>query len=232
MNRLLIALKWDFIRQQRYQIVTAAVLVTVLYILLFLGLQWEYEDKLLIFLIFNDPVGLGMLFIGSLILFEKSDRTLQALVVTPIRPWQYLWSKGLSLTLITTLCSYAMAFVGHGWAFHYWYFGIAIAFTSLFFTFLGVIIVSGCRSFNEYVMKMGISLIPIVLPFLNFLGITDTYWWYIVPSQPGLLLMEAAFGKTFALWQIMYAIGYLVLATAVSYYFAERAFIKKLQNQL
>lgn len=230
MKRLFIALKWDFLCQQRYHIFTVAVVLTMLYILVIVNIEWEYKDKLVIFLIYNDPAALGMLFIGSLILFEKSDRTLEALVVTPIEPWQYLWSKGLSLTVIATLCSYAIAVAGHGWSFHYLYFGIAIVFTSLIFVFLGIIIVSGSRSFNEYIIKMGLWLIPIVLPFLNFIGLTDTYWWYLLPSQPGLLLMEVAFGKPLAAWQIGYGIGYLLLATGLSYYFAEKAFVEKMQN--
>lgn len=230
MKRLLTALRWDFLCQQRYQIITAAGLLTLLYIIVLLNVQWVYKDKLLIFLIFNDPAAIGMLFVGSLVLFEKSDRTLEALVVTPIRPWQYLWAKGLSLTIIATICSFAIAIAGHGWRFHFVYFGVAIVLTSLFFVFWGIIIVADSQSFNGYVIKMGLWLVPIALPFLNFIGITDTYFWYLIPSQPGLLLMEAAFGKTTALWEIVYAVSYLALATGGMYYFAERAFVRKLQN--
>ena len=78
------ALKWDLIRQYRYNIVGVAAFVTVVYILILFGIEWEYKDKLVVFLIFNDPAALGMMFIGSLVLFEKSEHTLEALVATPI----------------------------------------------------------------------------------------------------------------------------------------------------
>jgi fluoroquinolone transport system permease protein len=224
MNRLYTAFKWDLIRQIRYQILTAALVVTALYILVFLNLPWERKDKLLVFLIFNDPAPLGMLFIGSLVLFEKTDRTLEALVVTPLRPWQYLWAKALSLTAIALACSLAMVIAGHGPWFNYGLFSLALVLTSLLFVFLGFVLVAPCRSFNEYVIKMGFSLIPMALPFLNYFEVTDTYWWYIIPSQGTLLLMEASLAGGVAGWEVAYSIIYLALACAVSFRLALRAF--------
>lgn len=227
MTILMHAMKWDFIRQYRYNIVGAAAFVTVVYILLLVGIEWEYKDKLIVFLIFNDPAALGMIFIGSLVLFEKSDQTLEALVVTPIKAWQYLWAKGNSLTFIVLASSLLMAIAGHGWQINYYFFILGIILTSNFYIFLGFIIVSQTKSFNEYILKMALWLVPLSLPFLNFIELTNTYWWYIIPSQASLILLESALGKAHATWEITYSILFLSFCTLISFYFAQRAFLLK-----
>jgi fluoroquinolone transport system permease protein len=178
-------------------------------------------------LIFNDPAAIGMLFIGSLVLFERSDRTLEALQVTPLANWQYLLSKVLTLTLIAWACSLPMALAGHGWPIHLLYFSLGIALPSVFFTSIGFIVVLYSPSFNAYILKVGLLLIPAVLPFLNFFGLTDTLWWYVVPVQGALILLEASMGKVFAAWEIIYSIGYLSIASAIAFWWALRIFERK-----
>ncbi|MCB0553945.1 MAG: hypothetical protein KDD02_10365, partial [Phaeodactylibacter sp.] len=70
------------------------------YVLILLNLPDGQYGWLTVFLIFNDPMGLGLMFIGALYLFEKNENTLQALSVTPLRAWQYLASKTITLSLI------------------------------------------------------------------------------------------------------------------------------------
>ena len=55
MQKIAIAIQWDLIRQFRYNILYAALLVTVIYILILLNLpENPYQWKILIFLIFNN----------------------------------------------------------------------------------------------------------------------------------------------------------------------------------
>ena len=225
MSIFLHALKWDLIRQYRYNIIGVAAFVSVVYILILFGIEWEYKDKLVVFLIFNDPAALGMIFIGSLVLFEKSEHTLEALVATPIRAWQYLLAKGSSLTLIVLISSLLMAGIGHGERINYSLFTLGIILTSYFYVYLGFIIVSKTKSFNEYILKMALWLVPLSLPFLNFVEITNTYWWYVIPSQATLILLESALGKAVPIWEIGYAILYLSVGVLVCFHFAKKAFI-------
>ena len=227
MSALWSILRWDFIKAVRYNIVAVSIVITILYVGLFLFLPMEQLDALLIVLIFNDPVGLGMAFIGSLVLFEKGDRTLEALIVTPIRKSHYLMSKAISLTVLTLGISTAMAIAGHGWVFNYGYFIIGVTLSSLFFSFFGFMIVSSCKSFNEYIIKMAVWLLPIALPMLNFINVTDTLLWYILPTQATLILLEASFGPM-ETWKIIYSIIYLSISTGVCFYVALRAFEKNI----
>ncbi len=223
MKKLLHAIRWDLIRQVRYNILGIMAAVTILYIGLLYALPLEDPRPLLIFLIFNDPVVLGMIFIGSVVLFEKSDGTLDALVVTPLENWKYLWSKGISLTCIALLASFAMAIWAMGLDFHWPLLFLAVSISSILYIFIGIIVVWHCRSFNEYILRLAIYFIPLSLPLLNFLHITDTYFWYLFPTQATLILLEATFEPQ-ATWKIIYAFVYLLCCLGLAFYGALQVF--------
>ncbi len=224
MKQLFQAIKWELILQLRYQIVSVMFFVTLLYIGLFYLLPFENIDKLLIILVLNDPVILGMTFIGALVLFEKSSNTLEALVLTPMKPAQYLWSKAIALTLIILPFTLLMAIVGHGWRFNYLWFVLAVVLSSLVFVFFGFNLVSNAKTLNAYIIKLGIYTIPMGFPIINFLGLTDDFLpLYLIPSQATLCLLEAAFAEI-ETWKIIYGIVYLLLWLMGNYIVAKRVF--------
>jgi len=188
MSRLLSTIIWDLKLALKYQIVTVAIAISVLYILIFRIVPGINYTPVLITLIFTDPTSLGFIFIGAMILFEKAANTLQAVVVTPLKPWQYLWSKALSLTLISVVCSFAMAFAGHGSGFRYLYLLLAVLLSSVLFIFIGFIGVARVKSFNQYIIVIPLFMAPAILPLLNFYGVTHTYLLYLIPTQGSLLL--------------------------------------------
>lgn len=221
LRKLLSTIKWDFLRQLRYNIVSAAVAVNALYILLLWNLPAGQYEWLAIFLIFNDPVGMGLLFIGALYLFEKSENTLPAMWVTPLPAWQYLAAKAASLMAIALAGSLGIAWAVFGWHFNYLYFIAGAGLSASLFTFLGVSLAAGARNFNDYLLRSILVLIPAALPFLNHFGFTDTYWWYLLPSQGSIILLEASFGETQA-WRIAYALVYLLAANLGAFALALR----------
>jgi fluoroquinolone transport system permease protein len=225
MKRLITTILWDLRLELQYQIVTVAALITTLYVLIFLNIPGAY-DQILIILIFSDPALLGFMFIGGLVLFEKGAGTLQALVVTPLRVWQYLWAKTISLTLIALPCSLLMTWAGHGWQLHYPYFILGVILTSSLFVLVGFAGVSRVKTLNQYLIIVPMFLTPFFLPLLNFFGITNTLWLYLIPSQASLILLEAGFSMEIAKGEIFYSIVYLLLCVGVAYYFAHASYIK------
>ncbi len=221
MNKLVISLRWDFLRQLRYNIIASAVVVNVLYVLILLNLPEGDYGWLAIFLIFNDPMGLGLMFVGALYLFEKSENTLQALSVTPLRTWQYLASKVISLSLVALAGSLVIAWAAYGWYFNYAAFLLGAGLSAALFTLLGISVAAYCRNFNDYLLRAVGLILPMVLPFLNFFGFTDTYLWYLLPSQGSLLLLDAAFGPV-AGWKLAYALLYLLAWNAGAFLLAVR----------
>jgi fluoroquinolone transport system permease protein len=223
MKRLLRTIGWDLLLQWRYQIITVAIVITVAYTLVFKLLAKDGFDEILVLLIFSDPAMIGFIFIAAMVLFEKGSGTINALIITPLRKREYLFSKAISLGSIAMLCSLVMAIAGHGWRFNYFLFIYGVAFTSFIFTFIGFIGVSRVKSMNQFVIIIPFFLIPFVLPLLNFFNLTNSWMLYLIPTQSFLDLLWSSFSPV-ATGRIIFAIIYLPIWLGITYYFALRAF--------
>ena len=225
MKTLLTTIYWDLKLQIRNNILTIAIIVAAIYTGIFLIFNLRGYDDVLLALIFSDPAAMGFIFIGVLVLFEKGANTLEALVVTPIKIWQYLFSKAVSLTLIALIICFAIIITGHGIHFNYFYFFLAAFLTSVLFVLIGFIGVAHVRTFNQYILVIPVFLAPVFLPFLNYFGATDTWWFYIIPSQASLVLFNASV-EPVSVFDLIYSIIYLIISISVAYYFARKQFIK------
>ncbi len=71
----------------------------------FLGLirtqagNWDLNWLMGVFVIGNILIT-SFYFIAGLVLLERDEGTLTAQAVTPLRPWEYLFSKGISLFVL------------------------------------------------------------------------------------------------------------------------------------
>ncbi len=223
MRRLLRTIWWDLLLQLRYQIITVTIVITAAYTLVFKFLARDGFDEILVILIFSDLAMIGFIFIGALVLFEKGSGTIGALIVTPLRKTEYLFSKVFSLGIIAIICSLVMAMAGHGWKFNYFLFIYGVAFTSFIFTLIGFIGVSRVRSMNQFVIIIPFFMIPFILPLLNFFNLTSSWILYLIPTQAFLDLLWASF-HVVPTGRIIFALIYLPIWLGLVYYFALRAF--------
>ncbi|MEM9832117.1 MAG: hypothetical protein AAF944_15895 [Bacteroidota bacterium] len=226
MKALTNLLRWDLLLLHRNQLIVISLVLAGVY----LGLFYLLKDlggleKLLVLLIYNDPVVTGLMFIGALVLFEKDQHTLEALAVSPLSTDTYLWSKAISLTLVALGTSLIMAWAGHGWQFQYIHFIMGVIGASLFYIFLGGWLVAQTNSFNQFMVRMIPMLILTALPFIPFFGAAASSWFYPIPSYPSILLLQAAF-EGISTAELVYAYGYGALAVAGSYYLARASFRK------
>jgi fluoroquinolone transport system permease protein len=218
------AIGWDLRLQARHQVVTVAVVVSLAYAILFRAVPAELADPLTVMLVFSDPTVFGFLFVGVLVLFERGAGTLEAVVVTPLSPGQYLWwSKAISLTLIAMGGGLVMAIGGHGLAFSAAPLLAGLALTSVLFVFIGFAAVMRIRTLNAYLLIVPQFLLPLTLPLLNYSGLVESWLFYLIPTQGTLVLFERAFTPRPA-WEWFYAVGYLGLAAWAAYRWALRSF--------
>ena len=108
--------RWDVRLQRRYGLYAVYAVVTVAYALALQLVPEGFRADALVLVVFSDPVVLGFYFIAALVLFEKGDGVLDALVTSPLSTRVYLASKAISLTLLAVLASLvlAVATVGTG----------------------------------------------------------------------------------------------------------------------
>lgn len=231
MRAFLNLLRMDLMLIQRNKVAVISVAVTVIYTSLFRAFSGvEQLEKFLVLVMMNDPALLGVLFVGVMVLFEKDERTLQALSVTPIRWSHYLWSKTLALTAIGLLCCYAMVLVGYGWNFHWGHFTAATVLTTIIFSFIGFVVVAGEATFNTYMMKATVVIVLLTLPFLGYFEIVSNTWFVALPTYYALLLYNLAFG-TAEDWST-FIIGYTgcLIWTVILYSWALKRFVNNNKN--
>ncbi|MEM8968974.1 MAG: hypothetical protein AAGE93_21330 [Bacteroidota bacterium] len=226
MKALTNLLRWDLLLLHRNQLIVISLVLAGVY----LGLFYLLKDlggleKLLVLLIYNDPVVTGLMFIGALVLFEKDQHTLEALAVSPLSTDTYLWSKAISLTAVALVTSLLMAWAGYGWQFQYIHFAMGVIGASLFYIFLGGWLVAQTNSFNQFMVRMIPLLILTALPFIPFFGAASSAWFYPIPSYPSILLLQASF-EDISTMELIYAYGYGTLAVVGSYYLARASFRK------
>jgi fluoroquinolone transport system permease protein len=230
MTRMMKLMELDFILIIRNRILAVAVFITLLYVMIIQVLPEASLITVLTLLILSDPVMLGFMFTGAMILFEKSSNTLPALSVTPVRPGEYLLSKGITLTGVALAASVVMAVAGVRLNFNIFYFSFSVALSSLLFIFIGFTGASRIRTFNQYFIIIPIFMIPTCFPFLNYFGVTDTIIWYIVPTQASLILFQASFegARSLPVSDIIYALLYLPASVLVFYRIAVKAYVRML----
>ena len=91
------ALKYDLKFQIRHGFYYAYAFVVTFYLIALLNIPLGIREWVTTLVIFSDTSVLGFFFVGSIILLERGQGTLNTLFVTPIRLHEFLLSKSLSL---------------------------------------------------------------------------------------------------------------------------------------
>ena len=99
----------DIRQQYKYGFYALYTLFTLVYITVLRILPMQWKELCTTTLIFSDPVLIGLMFMGAIILFEKSEKVMQALAVSPISVHAYILSKVISIGLISLLSGVLIA---------------------------------------------------------------------------------------------------------------------------
>lgn len=131
-------------------------------------------------------------FLSGLVLLEKAEGTLQAQVVTPLKPGEYLASKVVTLTILSVVENVVLvlATVGPAAATPALLGGIVLA--SVLFCLTGFLAVARYDSINEFLMPSFLYTMGLTLPFLPYFGLLDSWLFDLHPMQAPLALLEAA----------------------------------------
>jgi len=232
MNNIKNMLRWEFVLLYRYKIIHISILSVILYFLTTQAVQsLKGQTAVHSVLLFFDPALIGILFVGALVLFEKSENVLQALVITPMKIDDYLLSKIISLTILSIISAVLFMIlmaVFNGTTFNIFFVAIGIILTSVMLILLGFIIVSGVNSINGYLLVMLIAFIGLTFPpLLQLFGLFENPIFYLWPTQASFILFDGVFNAaSLELWEIAYGILYQIFWIDLFYYLAKKAFYK------
>ena len=231
MSNLKNMLKWEFVLLSRYKIIHISLLSVILYFLTTQAVPDMNNTTFHTILLFFDPATIGIMFIGALVLFEKSENVLQALVITPMQVDDYLLSKITSLTILSVISAAIFIILLNIFGdidVNIPYLAISIILASVMLILLGFILVSRVNSINEYFLAMFISFLGLLFPpMIHLSGLYENVLFYIWPTQASFILFTGVFSATsLELWEIAYGIGYQVVWIGLLYFLARKAFFK------
>ncbi|MBK6769564.1 MAG: ABC transporter permease [Ardenticatenales bacterium] len=223
MRRLLAATRHDVRLQVRGGFYAAAAFVALCMIPLLRLLPAATLTTVLPSLVLLNMQVNTFYFIGGLVLLEKAEGSLQALAVSPLRPWEYIAAKVASLALLSTLEAGAIVLATHGPRFDALFFAAGVGLTAVLFALYGFVAVARYSSINAFLFPSLVYTAVLGLPVFDVLGIWPHPAWLLHPVRAPLVLLEAAFRPEPA-WRIGYAIGYGALSSVALGWFALRAY--------
>lgn len=177
--------------------------------------------------------GSTLLYVSGMIIFEKDEGTLNAIIVSPLRISEYLWAKIITLTALATIESIVM--IGGTMLILSWSYDltwpniplllVGIIAIGIIYTLIGIILIVRFESITDYLLPMAALAVPLQIPVLYFLGLVEHPIFLIVPTSAPTILMYGAY-TSLESWQWVYGLGYTTLLIGGLAFWAYRAFQK------
>ncbi len=232
MIRLFSAIKTDVIVQVRNKLyaigIGVAVLVAVMVAWLAEADQLPSVVPALMLLVIG---GTTLLYVAGMILFERDEGTLHAVIVSPLRTSEYLWSKIITLTALATLESVtmiggAMLLMSRSEVVTWPNIPIlllGILAIGVLYTLMGIVLIVRYDKITDFLIPMAALFSVLQVPFVHFWGVIEHPAFLIIPTSAPTMLMQGAFAPL-AAWQWFYAIAYTAASIMGLTIWAYRAF--------
>jgi fluoroquinolone transport system permease protein len=175
--------------------------------------------------------GSTLLYVAGLIIFEKDEGTLNALIVSPLRTSEYLWSKIITLTTLATLEAVIMV----GGAILIMSRSSALTMPNIpilllgivamgvLYTLTGIILIVRYQQITDFLVPVLVIAFVLQVPLVHFMGIIEHPAFLIIPTSAPTLLMQGAFVQLTA-WEWVYALTYTAALIIGLTIWAYRAF--------
>lgn len=208
---------WDVRLQARENVYLFTVLTTAAFAVLLLLLPADAPSAAVTAVLFLDPAIVGVSFVGSIVLMERSQNTLAALSVTPAEPKHYVLSKIVTLTGLTFvggMTLVALAFHPLGWE-RALRFVLAMTFTGTLGVLAGLVAITRSRTMNHFIARLFPISVVAYLPLLAHFGVVvdETLEWLLFGWNPGHAMLRvlswAAEPAEVSTGETLYAFGYM-----------------------
>ena len=212
MKNLKKAIKSDFLFQLREGFFLIYFAISIIYLIILLVLPTSYLPIVLPILIFSDPAGIGLFFIGGIIMLERKQGIINYLIVTPLLVKEYILSKVITLsTLAVAVSLIVTVFTSITNPINYIILITSTFLTANFFTLIGILIVLNCTNLNEYFIKVIPWMILLSIPCLSLIGIPYGELFSIIPSVASIQLIFGAFHEITLIKYVILTVYMLII---------------------
>ena len=174
-------------------------------------------------LVLGNLVTATFFFMAGLVLLEKREGTLEAQIVTPLRPGDYLTSKIATLTVLSIAEHLVIALITVGTAFRLLPLVIGVVLASALYCLTGFAAVVRYDSINELMFPTMVWVTLFSLPILHYAGLWSSAVMYLHPFQAPLVVLKGAVSPL-AMWEWVYGLGYSALCIGLAFVWCRHAF--------
>ena len=164
----------------------------------------------------------ALMLVGVLLMLERGEGTLEVVLVSPLRPAEYLASKILTVTALALVEAALLVGVSYGLGLSVPWLALAVLLRAGLVAAVGVVVGVRCRSITHFLLPVVAATLVLDLPVIWYLEFWPSPLFYLWPTMPSLLLAKAAFLPVDTL-QLVYACVYGVLAIGAAVFWALRS---------
>jgi fluoroquinolone transport system permease protein len=190
MRRLAATVATDLRLQYRNGFYLATAFVLVISIVLVRALPRDIAALFLPVVIIGNVLINAFYFAGGLLLLERSEGTLLAQAVTPLRHAEYLAAKVATLTalcLLEGLLLAAATFGADSWLLPM---AVGIMLIAALFCLTGIALVLPYRSINEFLLPSVLYSFALSIPLLGLIGVASPSWYVLHPMYGPMRLLQ------------------------------------------
>ena len=225
LSRLFALVKGELSRLNKYGVTSVSFLVAILWGIILYFVEGDAFAVMLPFILLLDATVMSIMYIGSVMFFEKTESTISSLLVTPTTSSELVLSKVLANTIHNLLSSalIVVAFVLlKNVELNYFLIIVGIVSATAFFTTIGLYLAYFQKNFTGMLVNiMVISFVLLVPTALYELGVlTGDAWQYILlinPMQAAAELINGGFASYEFGWIYYLSLGYLVIGLGLVY---------------
>lgn len=221
-------IKGELLRLNKYRVTTVSLLVAFVWgLVLYFIDDMDILEQMLPMIIMIDATMMSVIFIGSIMFFEKSEQTISTLLVTPTSTDEQILSKVIANTIHMLLSSMLIILVFYfvkGVTVNFFWMIPILIISIAFHSLLGYVFSYHSKDFTS--MLLGVMMfviflsIPSILHQFHILFKGD-FWRYallITPAQASAELIALGFGGEFTLASAI-SLVWLIVAGTLGYIF-------------
>lgn len=231
MNNFVILLQGEIQRMKTYHLLTASLVVAILWIgVLFFT---DIHDVTMFFplLIFVDVTSMAIILIGATMNYEKEEGALKTLLVSPITKVEYILAKAssnLTSNVLTLILLYLYARYFKALDLNLLYLLGAVLLVGFFHSMLGFILSYYAKTFTDLLMGMMkyffVMMLPVIFELLGLITNQSLLrLFYILPTKASMVLLMAPTG-TIKSWEVLLSLSYLIILSLLLFYLAIKKF--------
>ncbi len=226
-KKVLTLLKGELVRLNKYHVTAISLLLAfVWFVLLYFIEDNGVLSEFLPMIIIVDTTMMSIMYIGSVLFFEKTESTISTMLVTPVKYQDHIVAKVLAITietLLSTLLIVLVFFFIRNITINWGVLIVALILPTLLSSLVGFAISYHTKDFTSLLSwLMGyvfLTFVPVILSYLDIVFKADAwqYIFLILPVGSALEITSVAMGAAITV-KFWIAVGVMSIVTVLLNY--------------